>query len=368
MKVLILVEWYYPIGGIEAFVWRLIKNLDKSTQITLAVCFVGQKVELLSPASNIEIIDVTEGTFQAVQRVVTEKQPEVIHTNHRSLLGLAALYAARTGHIPLVITNHQVPEYGVYTWQRFTNPFNWLHLWLFDSLASVVTAPSPTVARLLNGHGIRKNVKTISCGVDTSLFRVRDREGARRHLRLANKPTLLFVGRLAKDKNVNVFVKAVALLKDEFDFQLLLVGPKVVRYDASDEITKLIAELGMQDHVVLVGSFPSDSEELALHYDAADIFVIPSLFETQSIVTLEAMASGLPIVASNSGALPDLVKEGGNGYLFKPLDAEDLAKKLHTLLQKPEMALRMGEESRKLAMMHDIKQTVAQFQEVYAKA
>ena len=145
MKVVILVEWYHPIGGVEAFVWRLVKHLNPDIRITLAVCFVGPKTRLESPTPNLEIVDVTHGSFGKVLRLIKQEKPDVIHTNHLSVIGLAGYWAGRKYGIPAVVTNHQVPEYGVLGWERFTNPLIWLYVRLLDKQATAVIAPSPTV-------------------------------------------------------------------------------------------------------------------------------------------------------------------------------------------------------------------------------
>lgn len=240
-----------------------------------------------------------------------------------------------------------------------------IYIRLLDKQASAIVAPSPTVARILSRHGIHRKVKTISCGVDTDLFCPREKEAARQQIGIDNKPTLLFVGRIAKDKNIELLLKATALLKAKSDFQVLLIGPKGMRHDASKEVEQLINSLGIKDRIKQLGFFPADSEQLALHYASSDVFVIPSFFETQSIVTLEAMASGLAIVGSNSGALPDLIKEGINGSLFRPLDEADLATKLLRLLESPDKAVAMGRQSRLMVKPHSIKQVALQYEAVY---
>lgn len=365
MRLLLLVEWYHPIGGIEAFTWRLAKHLNPNIQITIAVCFVGQKTELASPANNIKIVDVSAGTVSAVQRLVTEFKPTVIHSNHLSLIGFAGYRASRTQQIPFVVTNHQVPEYRVRGWQRFLNRFVWAYVRLLDGFAAAITAPSPTVAQFLENHGVTEKVATISCGVDTNLFHPRPKQEARRQVGIMDKPTLLFVGRIAKDKNIELLLRAAANLKKDHDFQVVVVGPKAVKNDASQEVAGLITQLNLQNTVAMAGFIPPDSELLARYYAASDIFVIPSFFETQSIVTLEAMASGRPIVGSNSGALPDLVTHGANGLLFTPLNADDLTTQLRTLLANPAIANAMGTESRKKVALHSIERVAPQYEALY---
>jgi len=107
------------------------------------------------------------------------------------------------------------------------------------------------------------------------------------------------------------------------------------------------------------------AEDLPYVLDSADIFVMPSEAELQSIATLEAMASGLPVLAANKHALPELVEDGRNGHLFPPGDAEALAQKMTDMLTHPERWLAMGEASRQAAMHHDLAKSIDAYQQIY---
>jgi glycosyltransferase involved in cell wall biosynthesis len=107
-------------------------------------------------------------------------------------------------------------------------------------------------------------------------------------------------------------------------------------------------------------------EELRAAYSRATVFAMPSIAELQSIATMEAMASGLPVVAANAMALPHLVHDGKNGYLFEPSDAQDLAAKLTTVLKaSPDELNTLKRESLKLIEAHDINRTLSTFESLY---
>jgi glycosyltransferase involved in cell wall biosynthesis len=103
---------------------------------------------------------------------------------------------------------------------------------------------------------------------------------------------------------------------------------------------------------------------LALRQEA-DVFVISSEAELQSLATMEAMACGLPIIAANAGALPELVEEQKNGFLFQPGNSDELASDLDRLLSNAEMRQRMGAESRILINKHDRRAVLDQWEELY---
>ena len=101
-------------------------------------------------------------------------------------------------------------------------------------------------------------------------------------------------------------------------------------------------------------------------YTKADVFSIASIAELQSIATMEAMASGLPVVGANAVALPHLVHDGQNGYLFEPGDVDDLADKLRRVLTaSPEEYLRMQQASLDGVDIHDIEKTLDTFEKLY---
>src|SRR5690606_4801138 len=127
---------------------------------------------------------------------------------------------------------------------------------------------------------------------------------------------------------------------------------------------QLSADLGLSDRVTFHGH--TTDEELRALLTRAILFVIPSIAELQSIATMEAMASGLPVVGSDAVALPHLIHDGENGYLFRPGDVDDLAAKLTTVLtQSPEERLRMQQASLEGVKVHDMDRTLDTFEALY---
>jgi len=122
--------------------------------------------------------------------------------------------------------------------------------------------------------------------------------------------------------------------------------------------------LGLSDRVTFYGRV--DEDELRAIYTRASVFAMPSIAELQSIATMEAMASGLPVVAADAMALPHLVHDGENGYLFDPTSRDDLAAKLTTVLTAdPAERLRLQESSLEGVKVHDIDRTLRTFEALY---
>jgi len=297
--------------------------------------------------------------FPAAAALMNEIDPDVVHTNAHMVVGRGVVRAAhRTGR-PLVATNHLMPENLVgYSpiprpLQRLYIGLAWRDLGRVFGKAQVVTAPTPRAVELLVRRAGLVDAVPVSNGIDADRYRaVPHTPGP--------VPTALFVGRLDPEKRVDELIRAFAALPTGLPGRLEIVGDGGRREDW----TALAAELGLGERVCFRG-FVSD-QELLEAYARADMFCMPGVAELQSLVTLEAMAAGLPVVAANAMALPHLVHDGENGYLFAPSDPEDLAAKLRRVLEAtPDEYRTMKEASIRLIAAHDIQRTISTFESLY---
>jgi glycosyltransferase involved in cell wall biosynthesis len=124
----------------------------------------------------------------------------------------------------------------------------------------------------------------------------------------------------------------------------------------------LAKDLGIQDSVVFTGRL--DDGDLDKIYSLADVYMGTGTAELQGLAVMEAMAEGLPVLAANAVALPELVKDGYNGYLFE-MNEEDLAKKIIKILSDKKLLKEMGKNSLKTIQIHDIKNTISKFVDLY---
>ncbi len=178
--------------------------------------------------------------------------------------------------------------------------------------AALVLPVSPALQRAIEGHGLRARFRIVPNVVDTSLFRPGDAPG----------DGLLAVGLLYEAKGFDVLLEALARLPGE---RLLLVGDGPLRGALEAQAERL----GVADRVVFHGGAPK--EEVAELMRRARLALVPSRFETSGVVALEALASGTPIVASDVGALPDLL-QGGGGLVAPAGDPEGLARTIREAL------------------------------------
>ena len=153
------------------------------------------------------------------------------------------------------------------------------------------------------------SIHVAAAGVDSDLFRPMSKSEARRQLDIAERNVILYVGRIEPLKGLELLINAVALLDDMGDTRLIIVGGKPTE-DAEVQRLKALAEsLGIGESTTFTGTV--DQRDLRKYYSAADVFVLPSYYESFGLAALEAMACGTPVVVSRVGGLSSFVEEGG---------------------------------------------------------
>jgi glycosyltransferase involved in cell wall biosynthesis len=225
--------------------------------------------------------------------------------------------------------------------------------------ADLIVSPSLGIANALTSKGVcNKNIKVIHNPVDISLIQDQAKEYVANPWFNGNSNTLLGVGRLGNEKGFDYLLKAISILKkDHIDCKLVLVGEGKERLS----LEKLIAELGVQDVVQLVGFQENPYKYLA----RATVFVLSSLYEGFPNVLLEAMALGIPSVASRCPTGPEeIITDGVDGLLVPPADAEALAKAIRRLLLDESLRKRLGEAGRKRAEDFAAEKIVKQYEDV----
>ena len=292
------------------------------------------------------------------RKVLSEVQPDVVHIQSHIVIGRGLARIARKRGIPVIATNHVMAENILdfttmpplvdkvvlkLAWDDATRTFN---------MARAVTTPTRRAAEFLEKTIDISGVIPISCGIDQRNYTA--------DLSPRTRMNVVFVGRLTTEKHVDVVLRAIASLVPELDIHFDIVGGG----DQHKNLVELTEQLGITDRVTFHGRIPD--EELRGFLTRASVFTIASIAELQSIATMEAMASGLPVVAADAMALPHLVHDGENGYLFDPTSADDLAAKLTTVLTADaDERLRLQEASLEGVKVHDINRTLRTFESLY---
>ncbi|MCH7835235.1 MAG: glycosyltransferase [Chloroflexi bacterium] len=202
----------------------------------------------------------------------------------------------------------------------------------------------------------------VPCGVDMDHFRPMSSGRVRRSLGLPQSEMLvLYVGRIEPLKGIDILLRAAA--ETEGRFCLLIVGGDSKDAARKAELRKLADELGISDRVILRDAVPH--EQLPLYYNAADVCVVPSYYESFGLVALEAMACGIPVVASRVGGLLETVKHGQTGYLVPWRCPEPFAERLELLLDNETLRRSLGRMARAAVERFRWAEVATRVEEVY---
>jgi D-inositol-3-phosphate glycosyltransferase len=187
----------------------------------------------------------------------------------------------------------------------------------------------------------RSRVVVIPQGVDTDQFQPRDQSEARRELDLPEDgKVLVAVGRVEPLKGFDILIRALAEMTERASVTLVIVGGDARAAAEFARLTAIAEEVGVSSQVRFVGA--TDHQRVAYYYNAADVVVVPSFYESFGLVALEALASGVPVVASRVGGLTSTVADGRNGYLIPWRCPEPFAEKIDLLLANPPLRLALG--------------------------
>ena len=297
-----------------------------------------------------------------IVRIFDEIKPDVVHVQSHYMIGEHVVYEAARRGIRIVATNHFMPE-NLNPFLPFPQWFknivgrvSWRDMGKVMSRADVVTTPTPLAAKAMHEHAFLRRVLPLSNGIEAGNYEL----AAGEEMPHNPYPTVAFVGRLAEEKHIDVLIDAIAATPKELDLHLVVVGGGEVKVALKAQAAKL----GLESRVEFTG-LVSD-EELREVYLKADLFVMPGTAELQSLVTLEAMSASTPVVLANAMALPHLVEDGVNGYLFKPNDKADLAEKITTIMSlSPEDRAAMGASSHAMVARHGLQKTLDTFEDIY---
>ncbi len=291
---------------------------------------------------------------------------DVVHDNQS--LGTGLLKIAATG-LPVVATVHhpitrdRVLDLAAARWWQKPLVHRWygfakMQQRVSRQIPELLTVSSSSAADIATDFGVSpEQLHVVPLGVDTKLFKPGPQRRQRgRIIAIASADTPL--------KGIGTLLHAVSRLRVERDLELQLVA----KVEPNGPTHKLIAELGISDIVHITSGLSDD--ELAALFASAEVACIPSLYEGFSLPAVEAMASGTPIVASRTGALPEVVgTDGACAELVTPADVDELAGALGHLLDSPEKRRRLGAAGRRRALeVFSWESVAAQTVRVYEQA
>lgn len=305
-----------------------------------------------------------------INKLVKEIRPDIVHIQNHFFIGSAVLEAANRLKIPVVGTNHMGPGdvSGFLPLPNFIK--NIVDRFIWNRFASVFkkciysTAPSKFAYSLFAKHGVYVKGAIISNGIDLNIF-TPSRSGRETILKerysLPDKPIVLYTGRLEPGKEMGVWIKSIPYVLEKMEAHFVLLGPGIKK----KALQKMAKALGIEKNITFIDSVAY--AEMPNFYHLANLFAISSIIETQGLVVLEAMASGLPVVATNATALPELVHDGENGFLFEVGNSRMMGEKIVKILGDPILARSMSEKSLKFIKEHAIQKTFDSFEALYKR-
>ncbi len=306
-----------------------------------------------------------------IKNIINNFKPDIIHLETPNTIASETLHVAKKLNIPVIATCHIMPENisGTLPFlpskigKMIGNLYMKQIIKLFNKV-DFVTAPTLIGTAILQANNINRPTLALSNGIDLLQFQSPSKEAQtnlRKKYKLPSIPIILYIGRLDKEKKVDILIESLQYLKKSQPFYLILEGKGQQKENLEEQVRKL----GLQNNVSFIGYV--DEHELPILYAISTVFVMPSTAELQSLVTMEAMALGLPVIGALAGALPYLIKNDKNGFLFEPDNPVDLAQKLQLVLENPQLQKNMSAESLSIIKEHDINNIIVKMEALYAK-
>ncbi len=302
----------------------------------------------------------------AIRKLVDGYKPDIIHIHENALLSILLLMVHWDKRPAFISSCYSLPRYltqylhlgGLETW--FEGILWKIAIGNLNKFEHVVFC-TRTHERDFLAHGLLPPTTVISNGVNIHRYRpqMEPSEDIEKRYHLPPRPRILSVGRLMKDKKLDMLIQAMRCVCDQQEAHLLVVG----RGSERQRLKAMIQKLKLEPYIHLLGYVPE--QDLPALYRASDLFAIPSLVEVQSLPALQAAVTGLPIVAANSAALPELVRHGENGLLVDPCNGNELGTAISTILGDPDKARKMGQVSLEIGRTHDEQLTFQAYEEFY---
>ena len=284
-----------------------------------------------------------------LRQLLRKERFDLVHAHIYASVVAAAIATLGTD-VPLVITEHTEAS-----WQDWRA--RWVSRWVYRRAEHVIAVSTPIRRRLIERDSVHPDLITI---IPNAVVPAPEPPAdAQLPAELRERPLVGVVARLQPEKGVANFLKAAARVAPQFpEAHFVVAGDGPLR----QELAALAEDLGLGKRVHFLG-FRSDASALM---KSLDVLVVPSLTEGSPLVILEAMAAGVPVVASAVGGIPDQIRHDKEGLLVSPGDTDALGDALLALLRDPDRARRLGEAGRRRATSRFSHATmVRQIEDVY---
>jgi len=302
-----------------------------------------------------------------LKKIFTDEKVTVVHVMIPTFSAVAALKASKSLGIPSVAHSHTQPENIFLHLPSFLpvtvlNRVFYLYLkWLYGKSDAIIFPSTFSKNRFSNFKTDARRQEVITNGVDTTVFHPASATSFFEKFGLnRSQKHILYLGRLHPEKSVDTLLRAVPLILQKApNTHFLIAGFGHLR----QELERIAANLEVSKNITFCGKL---SDEDVVHaYNASDIYVLPSLAELEGMTVLEAMACGKPILIANAPESAARYFVDGNGLLFEPENAADLAAKAITLLTDTELLSCSAARSLSKSHEYDIRQSVLRLEALY---
>jgi len=361
----------YKIGGGEKVAYNIAFNMAKRGH---DVCVFTVSESSCYEVENLHNIKVYRyaSLFEFYRRKISPSlifrpniDVDIVHVHIAGELApLAASKLAKKKNIPLIATYHG-DAVADKLLQKPGEIFHNIIIKKVLNFSNVIVSPSKHIINqspLL--HLYKHKIVVIPNGINLKDFKIAyPKEECKRKLRIPESDkVILFVGVLRPFKGVDVLIKAMQFVTEIFqNVQLIIIGEGEMRL----KLERLTKELKLERNIKFTGFVGEDLKPM--YYKSADIFCLPSITtqEIFGIVNLEAMACGVPIVASKVGGVPDVVKHGENGLLVPPRDPNALADAIIYLLENEDIRKKMGTKGKEIVENYAWEKIAEKYEKVY---
>ena len=371
-KVCFISPEYWPLsGGTGAYVYYLSNELIKN----------GYKIQIVTGSNQTQDIKVNQQldvSFLKIPKIPIIKSFMLAAASSRKLQSIRATANVDVTHPQLPLTpNFAVPpNFGKAlvctvhsTWkgeaeairrepysrlnanEKFLVSFNWFLRFFEEGMLKrarkIIAVSRFTKWELTNYYKIPENkIHVIHNGVDVNKFKsVADKRKAKMEMGFnPDDIAIVSVGRLYARKGLFTLIESMPAVVKRFPTAKFIISGK----GQSDEMHKLTAyaqQLGVKDNIVFTGYYPD--KKLPKLYQAADVFAFSTFYEHHPFAVLEALATGLPVVTTTVGGIPETITSGKNGFLVEPFHPRQFSEKILYLLEHPSFAAEMGAQARK---------------------
>jgi glycosyltransferase involved in cell wall biosynthesis len=382
MKILIASDLHYPtINGVATF----------GRTLAIGLANRGHEVMVIAPSQTskkFKEIDVNHVVIRTasvpfvpyqnfrisptpgreVKKAILEFDPDIIHIQMLMWIGQATMKYGNKFGVPIVTTNHAMPENlmdNILLLAPIARPINYMlrqYGMRFHSKADYITMPTESAIKMFKAtEKMTVPMEAVSNGIDLIRFQP-GKPGPEIYKQFKlpqDVPIITYVGRVDVEKHLPVLIKAFAKVREQHKAHLMVVGSG----QDTLNLKEIAHELGVYDDITFTGRV-SEEDKVLLH-QIGTVFAMPSPAELQSIATLEAMASGQPVVAVNAGALSELCQNERNGYLCEKDNVDEFAEGLSKIISDKKERQRMSEESLAIAHTHDLESTLDRFEAIY---